>query len=169
MVETIGIRCPLRSRPNLCFGLPETDLGNVQRRDSRHGQHPYGKAGRRVSAYREHVERLCADNGIALEFAGRSGRAWRKTRRIRTPEIRSAVTYAIALHEIGHILGDGQNGRRLDKEVGAWLWAKANAIEWRKPMKRTLKTRLASYLRWCQRRRGAWIPPVNHPAWKLAA
>jgi CRISPR/Cas system-associated endonuclease Cas3-HD len=122
-----------------------------------------------MNEYKAHIEKLCATNGIALEWAGRSGRAWRKIRRVRTPEIRSAVTYAIALHEIGHILGEGQSGRRLDKEVGAWLWAKANALEWRKPMKRTLKNRLNSYLRWCQRRRGAWIPPQGHAAWRLAA
>ena len=121
-----------------------------------------------IAEFTAHIESLCAANNITIEWGG-TGRAWKKSRKIRTPEIKSEITYAIALHEIGHILGKMQDGYRLEKEVGAWLWAKDNAIIWNKPMIKTLKHRLTSYLKWCKRRRGVWVPPANHIAWSLAA
>ncbi len=120
-----------------------------------------------IETYRQHIETLCVEHHIVLEVRPGGGRAWRRSRRVRVPPIRTGISYAIALHEIGHILGENQDGRRLEKEVGAWLWARSNALSWRKPMKNAMKRRLASYLAWCRRRRGAWIPPASHIAWKL--
>lgn len=103
---------------------------------------------------------------------GNNGTAYRFGRVIRIRPVKSAITYAIALHEIGHILGHGNGLKRLEKEALAWQWAKDNAIEWRKPMKQAMKKRLLSYLRWAiyKNKRGgnAWVPPKQHLAWRLA-
>lgn len=61
------------------------------------------------------------------------------------------MTYAIALHEIGHVLGE-QRGRRVEKEVQAWDWAKAHAIIWTPRMEQTKRGCLQSYIRWAERK-----------------
>jgi hypothetical protein len=56
---------------------------------------------------------------------------------IHTPPIRSATTYATALHEIGHILGRYQTSRNsITRERWAWQWARDNALVWTKAMER---------------------------------
>lgn len=118
--------------------------------------------------YKKHIEAICKNNDITIEISsGSRGRAWSKTRVIRIPEVKTGITYALALHEIGHILGI-RSGKRLEKEMQAWEWAMKNAIEWTQPMNQAMERRLGSYLRWCQRKKGAWVPPADHPAWKMA-
>lgn len=48
------------------------------------------------------------------------------------PWVRGAETYAVALHELGHILGSCQELRHhtLSAEVGAWYWAVEHALVW---------------------------------------
>ncbi len=87
---------------------------------------------------------------------------------MRTRPIKSAVTYAIALHELGHILGP-QRGRLLNREWQAWEWAIANALEWTTPMKVTAKRCLCSYLAKAHRRKGMWLPPFGHPFYQIAS
>lgn len=60
--------------------------------------------------------------------------------------MKSRVSYAIALHEIGHILGPWQNGTTLEREAGAWKWARENALVWSKVMDRTMHKGMRSYL-----------------------
>lgn len=123
----------------------------------------------KVEIYQRHIEELLSKNGIVADWRERTRCvANSRNRTIRIQFIKGAVSYAVALHEIGHILGHGRSLRRLDKEVFAWQWAKANAKEWRKPMKVALQSRLQSYVRWAQRRRGVWLPPKSHPIWKMA-
>ena len=41
------------------------------------------------------------------------------------------LSYATAMHEIGHILGRYQNSRRvMVRESWAWVWARRNALMW---------------------------------------
>jgi hypothetical protein len=48
---------------------------------------------------------------------------------VRTSPIRSAISYATALHEIGHILGRYQDSRRsLVRERWAWQWARETLL-----------------------------------------
>lgn len=102
-------------------------------------------------------------NGITVErMKTCRGRAWRKSRKVRIPEVKSAITYALALHELGHVIGR-QSGRRLDQDVQAWEWARRAALEWRKPMKRYAAKCIASYLKWCQRRRRG---RTRHGEWR---
>lgn len=119
--------------------------------------------------YATHIQSLAQAHGVSIEIArpGYAGRAWRKAKKVKIAEVKTAVTYALALHELGHVLGK-QSGNRLHKEWQAWEWAMANAEEWTEPMARKMQRGLVSYLCWCQRRRGAWVPPDGHPVWSAA-
>jgi hypothetical protein len=50
-----------------------------------------------IAEYREHISQLVTDLGI-IEETGGSGRAWKRNRKIRILLIKSAVSYATALH-----------------------------------------------------------------------
>ncbi len=43
-----------------------------------------------------------------------------------------------------------------------------HALMWNNTMEVKKKQSLHSYLIWCKTRKGAWIPPSNHPAWEMA-
>jgi hypothetical protein len=109
-----------------------------------------------------HVETLCSKHSIALEYRRSGGRSWRKTRRISVGPVLSNVTYAVALHEIGHILGRSP-ARRLDREASAWQWARENALEWTPRMEAKMQSCLDSYAKWFLRkwRRGVNIAPSS--------
>ena len=127
-------------------------------------------------ALEAHVEEICEHHGIELAGASRRGRAtrWRGGRRqIAIPEVRGQVSYFIALHEIGHLVGPGRSAPRLEAEANAWLWALANSrgrADRRRPAARS-PARL-------QRLPGvgpeppvppgsARIPPRDHLFWRL--
>lgn len=98
--------------------------------------------------YASHVARICKIEDITVESHSRGGRAYRHRRLIKIRPVKTAITYAVALHEIGHILGPRQTGKniRLDKEVGAWEWAEQHAIEWTEAMAAVRAKCLKSYL-----------------------
>src|SRR5262245_6671078 len=51
--------------------------------------------------------------------------------------IRSEISYATALHELGHIFGRHQHSRsEMVRERWAWKWARANALVWTPRMER---------------------------------
>ena len=119
--------------------------------------------------YQQHIDAIALKYGVEVFYCpGCKGRAWPKARRVRLPEIKSAVTYAVALHELGHIIGH-QSGLRIDREAQAWRWAEANAIEWTETMMRKAAKCIASYLAACARRKNMRVPPANHDAWKIAS
>ena len=81
----------------------------------------------------EHVTSLCRKYEITYIWCRYPYHAWSSsgTREISIPPIKSHVSYATALHEIGHILGRHQQSDDLMvRERWAWEWAKHNAIEW---------------------------------------
>jgi hypothetical protein len=113
-----------------------------------------------------HVDELCSTYGI-LRLGGSRGRAevhrhnGRRTAAIRVPPVRGQVTYFVALHEIGHLVGPGRSGSRLEKEAAAWRWALAAAlVEPTDTCRRRLGARLRSYVTWAERRRHRKRPPV---------
>jgi hypothetical protein len=120
-------------------------------------------------SHHDHIIELLEKHGIKATWKGPShrGRAFQRTREVHLPPVRSATTYALALHEIGHIVAK-TSGRRLDQEAQAWQWAEQNSIEWTEPMIKKAARCMKSYLRWCERRKGAWIPPQDHPARRIA-
>jgi hypothetical protein len=120
--------------------------------------------------YQTHIETLLAQYGIEVDWRDSTrARSWRKSRRVRLCRVKTAITYATALHEIGHVVGH-QSGRRIDKEAQAWRWAETNAIEWREPMMRHAARCIRSYLVAAARGKSRmWVPPQEHDAHAIAA
>ena len=110
---------------------------------------------RTVADMRAHIEQLAAARSIVLRtrWVKRTAKAYSIRERdgaadeVQTPPIRSALTYATALHEIGHILGryQTQRHRRLTQEFWAWKWARQNALIWTPAMERFCRESLAWY------------------------
>jgi hypothetical protein len=109
-----------------------------------------------VDQYALHIANLLATQSITVTWkpSGNSGRAWRKRKHVAIPAIKTAISYALALHEIGHILGKNPS-TRLGREAAAWQWALDNAILWTPVMEAKMQRCLASYDRWAKRRKGA--------------
>jgi hypothetical protein len=124
-----------------------------------------------------HVEDLCRQHGIELVGSSARGRAirWRGGRlEISIPPIRGQVSYFIALHEIGHLVGPGRSKPRLESEANAWLWALENsAVEPTQATLRSISRRLRGYLEWARNRQHRRVPPRipdrGHPFWGLLA
>ncbi len=91
---------------------------------------------------------------------------------IRVPPIHGQVSYFVALHEIGHLVGAGRSGRRLESEAAAWRFALTHAlVAPTDATRRRLGKRLRSYVTWAQlrssRRHPPHIPPAQDPFWQL--
>ena len=117
-----------------------------------------------------HVEQLCAQHCIERLDGGRRAIAFRRgprggrTRGIRIPPVKSHVTYAVALHEIGHLVGPGRSGTRLEKEAAAWRWALENAVvELSDAARQSAARRLRSYVAWAENRQHRKTPPRIPP------
>lgn len=132
-----------------------------------------------ASALDRHVDELCALHGI-VRLNGTRGRAevhrrnGRRTIAIRIPPVRGQVTYFVALHEIGHLVGPGRSGTRLDKEAAAWRFALREArVEPTDACRRRIRKRLRSYVTWAelrqQRRRPPVVPSPDSSFWSLLA
>jgi hypothetical protein len=93
-----------------------------------------------IQAMKSHITELCAQHDIQIEWHEREAWAARELELICIRPIRSAVTYTIALHEIGHILGRFQGSQlSIIRERWAWKWAKRNALVWTAVMERTMR------------------------------
>ena len=126
-----------------------------------------------------HVDELCERHGI-VRLSGSRGRAevhrrnGRRTIAIRIQPVRGQVTYFVALHEIGHLIGPGRSGPRLEKEAAAWRFALGEArVEPTDACRRRIGKRLRSYVTWAElrqyRRRPPVIPEPESPFWLLLA
>jgi hypothetical protein len=132
-----------------------------------------------ADALDRHVDELCSRHGI-LRLGGSRGRAevhrrnGRRTIAIRIPPVRGQVTYFVALHEIGHLIGPGRSGTRLEKEAAAWRFALHEArVEPTDACRRRIGKRLRSYVIWAElrqhRRRPPVLPPRESHFWALLA
>ncbi len=122
-----------------------------------------------VAALDRHVDALCGAHGI-VRLNGSRGRAevhrrgGKRTKAIRIPPVRGQVTYFVALHELGHLVGPGRSGRRLEKEAAAWRWALASSlVQPTDACRRRIGKRLRSYLTWAELRQHRRCPPVLPP------
>jgi hypothetical protein len=126
-----------------------------------------------------HVDELCELHRI-FRLSGTRGRAevhrrnGRRTVAIRIPPVRGQVTYFVALHEIGHLIGPGRSGTRLEKEAAAWRFALREArVEPTDACRRRIGKRLRSYVTWAElrqhRRRPPVLPPRESSFWSLLA
>ena len=132
-----------------------------------------------VAALDRHVDALCGAHGIVRLNGSRGGaevhrRGRKRTKAIRIPPVRGQVTYFVALHELGHLVGPGRSGRRLEKEAAAWRWAlAASLVEPTDACRRRIGKRLRSYLTWAELRQDRRFPPVLPPPgssfWALLA
>ena len=124
-----------------------------------------------------HIVQLCAEHEIELTGSSSRGRAirWRGGRlEISIPQIRGQVSYFIALHEIGHLVGRGRSAPRLEAEANAWLWALQHAaVEPTAATRRSISNRLSGYLQWARNRQHRRVPPripaPDHAFWSLLA
>ena len=98
-----------------------------------------------------HIVALALAHDIRLDWRTTGGCAWPKLRRVSTAKPKSDITYAVALHELGHVLGV-QSGRKLDCEIQAWQWAVANASYWSTSMTKKARKSLDSYIAWAERK-----------------
>jgi hypothetical protein len=122
-----------------------------------------------------HIEDLCREYDIELVGSSSRGRAirWRGGKlEISIPPIKGQVSYFIALHEIGHLVGRGRSAPRLESEANAWLWAlEHSAVEPTPATKRSISRRLRGYLDWARNRQYRRVPPRipdrHHPFWAL--
>jgi hypothetical protein len=139
----------------------------------REGREPPRRRG--LEVMEAHVEDLCHAHGIELVGASSRGRAihWRGGKlEISIPPIRGQVSYLIALHEIGHLVGRGRSAPRLESEANAWIWALDHTVVEPTPATlRSISRRLSGYLDWARnrqyRRVPPRIPPRGHPFWAL--
>jgi hypothetical protein len=112
---------------------------------------------------REHVTSLCERHEIIVKWCRRTSQAHaiNVAEEITIAPVRSAISYATALHEIGHILGRHQRGRRvMIKEDWAWRWAKANALMWTPRMERHRREAMRWYSQRAKRFDREYQPPV---------
>jgi hypothetical protein len=93
-----------------------------------------------------HVMALLEEHEIAYRFHPR--KAWGAVDiwEVQILPIKRALSYATALHEIGHLLGHHRHSRRvMVRERDAWRWARKNAIQWTTAMERHAQDCLAWY------------------------
>jgi hypothetical protein len=105
-----------------------------------------------VEEMRAHIERLVVQYDIFhdTQSVTRSAGAYAllDVGAIATPPIKGEISYATALHEIGHIRGRYQNSRNpMTCERWAWHWARANALTWTPRMERSAVEALDSHRR----------------------
>jgi len=105
-----------------------------------------------VSQMREHIEGLVKRHGITVRYVTRVGRSrcfpWSGGAKptVQFPNIKSPITYAVGLHELGHVFGEhADHPDRVVRERDAWNWARANAITWTTGMERSRVWSLAQY------------------------
>jgi hypothetical protein len=105
-----------------------------------------------------HVVEICSRHGITIRWIdGYRAHAVAECLEVFLPKVRSPITYATALHEIGHCLGRYQTSRSvLTAERWAWRWAQRNALIWTTGMDRSMRQSVA----WYESRR--WPPRIVH-------
>ena len=100
-----------------------------------------------VADMARHVDEICTKDGVYLEFRySRPSKGWclSDSKHVCIAPIRSVISYAVALHEIGHIKGRHQRSRyEIVWERWAWEWARRNAIVWTPRMEALAQKRMA--------------------------
>jgi len=114
-----------------------------------------------ISRMVQHVLEIAARHRIMIHWRNDyHAEALSECMEVWLPRIRSSITYATALHELGHCLGRYQASRSvMVVERWAWRWAKENALVWTDTMERRMNENLAWY-----QARAPWPPRiVNGP------
>lgn len=96
----------------------------------------------------DHVLSICAEHAVVVAWCKRPGRAYalREFEEIVIAPVKSEISYAVALHEIGHVRGRHQGSNRIFvRERGAWQWARKSARTWTPRMERYAQASLGWY------------------------
>jgi hypothetical protein len=121
----------------------------------------------RAKAFAAHVVAICEERRISIEYFDGAEFAWPGDRLIRIRPIKGDISYAAAMHEIGHVVGNWRTRPTLVCETGAWLWAEKNAVAWSDIMRAHAAKCLRSYLAFARQEK-EYIPSKTHPFWRLA-
>jgi hypothetical protein len=120
----------------------------------------------------KHVEDLCNKHQITiLNRSSHGGRASKKDRTISINPVKTQRTYITALHELGHIVGRGRSGTRLQQEAAAWQYVLDKSIValtsgTYRAMLRFLGTYLKASERAARRKTGRYVlPKEDDPFW----
>jgi hypothetical protein len=86
-----------------------------------------------VSALKQHIRLLLGRHKIEHRVISRKSprlaRANFADRAIYAPSVTDELSYAIALHEIGHFVVTSRQGTLLD-EAAVWSWVRSTALIW---------------------------------------
>lgn len=124
-----------------------------------------------------HIDALADELGVDVDYGyagGKGGAANARQMRIRIRPVKSAITYAIALHELGHCAVGKISPKvgRLAEEGAAWKWAMDNSREWTETMDRKARKSVTSYVvsyRWREKRgRKVRWPDPDDFVWTLS-
>src|SRR5438874_11980878 len=107
-----------------------------------------------ISEMRWHIRALCKEAHLRRRWCKRNayilfdGKGATGAITLYLPPIRGQREYAIALHELGHFFGRYQLPRYSVglSEVGAWVWARENALIWTRAMRETAIRSLGTYM-----------------------
>jgi hypothetical protein len=120
----------------------------------------------------KHTEELCAEHQIAiLNRSSHGGRASKRDRTISIKPVKTQRTYITALHEIGHLIGRGRSGTRLQQEAAAWQYViDTSIVELTPGTYRAMLRFLGTYLKASERaarwKTGRYIlPEDSDPFW----
>jgi hypothetical protein len=107
-----------------------------------------------IADLKKHFLLLCADEEVDVQWCDVPSKALALSGELEfilTPNIRSEISYAVAMHELGHIKSPTQSADQTERERSAWDWARHNALIWTPHM----EGYAAASLRWyeAQRRR----------------
>jgi hypothetical protein len=120
----------------------------------------------------KHIDELCEKHQITiLTRSSHGGRASKRDRTISIKPVKTQRTYITALHEVGHIVGRGRSGTRLQQEAAAWQYVLDTSIVelaagTYRAMLRFLGTYLKASERAARRKTGRYVlPNENDPFW----
>jgi hypothetical protein len=86
-----------------------------------------------ISALKQHIRLLLVRHKIEHRVISRKqhrlARAIYADRAIYAPSVTDELSYAIALHEIGHFVVASRQGTLLD-EAAVWSWVRSSALIW---------------------------------------
>lgn len=118
-----------------------------------------------------HIEELCLTYGIrVVERRSYGGVAYPRIRTIAIKPVRTQRTYVVALHEIGHIVGKGRGGRKLEQEAAAWDFVlETSIVPFSVATYRRMLVYLESYVARAHRRRRMVLPDPDNRFWKTYA
>lgn len=125
-----------------------------------------------IADLEQHFLRLCSAEEIEIDWCERPSKALAVSGEfefIRAPRIKSLISYAVAMHELGHIRGRNQRSKnQIVRERWAWDWARRNAMLWTPRMERYAVASVRWYQRqWIRQRRPT--PTTIAPAHRTAS